>query len=382
MMHEFLKTYRLTFKTKAPVHIGNGRMISKKEYLFDQMEGRIEYIDIDKMYHGLRQMHLDRQYEDYLLRDNGRSLLDFFRMNKISRQIYQPWIRYSEVVGDPMLNYHSVENVNEFVKGPDGLPYIPGSSIKGAFRTMLEVSEILRRPKAYSSIGSRIEREEFQKRSNYLLNLQKEVDENAFHRELFHDKYGRYDATSLVNDVMRGIYFTDSEPLSYDDLCLCQKIDLSTDGTYNKLNLVRECIKPNTTIQMKVTVDTGICPYSNQDILRAVADYYVNCTKEFISKFHDAPIIGGTSTNFFLGAGAGFVSKTVLYAMLHGSEGRHAAATVMNNTLPNQLKRRHGHDQDESKGASPHMLKCTQYQGRKYQMGACCILKLIPMESS
>ena len=133
---------------------------------------------------------------------------------------------------------------------------------------------------------------------------------------------------------------------------------------------------------MKVTVDTGICPYSNQDILRAVADYYVNCTKEFISKFHDAPIIGGTSTNFFLGAGAGFVSKTVLYAMLHGSEGRHAAATVMNNTLPNQLKRRHGHDQDESKGASPHMLKCTQYQGRKYQMGACCILKLIPMESS
>ena len=210
-MHEFLKTYRLTFKTKAPVHIGNGRMISKKEYLFDQMEGRIEYIDIDKMYHGLRQMHLDRQYEDYLLRDNGRSLLDFFRMNKISRQIYQPWIRYSEVVGDPMLNYHSVENVNEFVKGPDGLPYIPGSSIKGAFRTMLEVSEILRRPKAYSSIGSRIEREEFQKRSNYLLNLQKEVDENAFHRELFHDKYGRYDATSLVNDVMRGIYFTDSE---------------------------------------------------------------------------------------------------------------------------------------------------------------------------
>ena len=381
-MNEFLKTYRLTFKTKAPVHIGYGRMISKKEYLFDQTEGHIEYIDIDKMYHGLCKMHMDRQYEDYLLQDDGSSLLYFFQTNRISRQTYQPWIRYSEMVGDPMLNNHSVKDVNEFVKGPDGLPYIPGSSIKGAFRTMLEVSEILRNSKAYSSIGSSIEREDFHGRSSYLLDLQREVDEKAFHRELFHDKYGRYDAASLVNDVLRGIYFSDSEPLSYDDLCLCQKIDLSTDGTYKTPNLVRECIKPNTTIEMRVTVDTGICPYNNKDILRAVADYYANCNKEFISKFHDAPIIGGNSTNFFLGAGAGFVSKTVLYAMLHGSEGRHAAATVMNNTLPNQLKRRHGHDQDESKGASPHMLKCTQFQGRKYQMGACCILKLIPMESS
>ena len=160
-MNEFLKTYRLTFKTKAPVHIGYGRMISKKEYLFDQTEGRIEYIDIDKMYHGLCKMHMDRQYEDYLLQDDGSSLLYFFQTNRISRQTYQPWIRYSEMVGDPMLNNHSVKDVNEFVKGPDGLPYIPGSSIKGAFRTMLEVSEILRNSKAYSSIGSSIEREDF-----------------------------------------------------------------------------------------------------------------------------------------------------------------------------------------------------------------------------
>lgn len=379
-MSDFLKTYVLTFKTKAPVFIGSGRQISKKEYLFDQREGKICYIDIDRMYLGLRKMHLENRYENYLLDGTQMDLFGFLKANQISRQTYQSWILYSEPVGDDEMNSHSIKNVSEFVKGPDGLPYIPGSSIKGAFRTMLEVSAILRKQRHFSEMGSQIENAEYTGRNQYLRREQMQINQDTLHRELFHDEKGRWDRASLVNDMMRGMYFADSKPLRTEDLCLCQKWDLKVNGEYKSLNVVRECIKPETIIEMKVTVDPAMCPYSNKDILVAVEDFYANCNSEFISKFPDAPLIGGNRTNFFLGGGAGYPSKTVLYAVLHGAEARKATANILNNTLPPKIRTKHGHDKDVAKGASPHMLKCTEYGGRKYQMGACCILKLNPIK--
>ena len=380
MMNDYLKTYVLTFKTKAPVFIGSGREISKKEYIFDQREGKISYIDIDKMYLGLRKMHLERQYENYLLNNTHTDLFSFLKENRISRQIYQSWILYSEPAGDDEMNSHSIKNVSEFVKGPDGLPYIPGSSIKGAFRTMLEVSAILRNQRHFSEMGDQIENAEFTGRRQYLRREQMQINQDTLHRELFHDENGRYDRASLVNDMMRGMYFADSKPLSFDNLCLCQKLDLNVSGVYKNLNVVRECIKPGTIIEMELTVDSAMCPYSNRDILNAVEDFYANCKTEFISKFQDAPPIGGNRTNFFLGGGAGYPSKTVLYAVLHGAEARRVTSKVLNNTLPISVRKKHGHDKDIAIGASPHILKCTEYGGRKYQMGACCILKLNPFK--
>ena len=60
-------------------------------------------------------------------------------------------------------------------------------------------------------------------------------------------------------DIMSGIIVGDSEPLSREDIILCQKWEQHTDGTYKTLNLLRECIKPGTVIKSTLTIDETLC---------------------------------------------------------------------------------------------------------------------------
>lgn len=68
--------------------------------------------------------------------------------------------------------------------------------------------------------------------------------------------------------------------------------------------------------------------------------------------------------------GCGFVSKTIMYPMFPGREGVRAVKTVFDKT---RVPRVHGHSQDLKSGVSPHILKCTRYQGRTLEMGRCRI---------
>ena len=43
-------------------------------------------------------------------------------------------------------------------------------------------------------------------------------------------------------------------------------------------------------------------------------------------------------------------------------------------TLSSEAKKTHKHNKDNHLGVSPHMLKCTEYQGRRVQMGMCRLL--------
>lgn len=377
-MSSFLKNYILTFKTKAPVYIGSGRTINKKEYIYDQRSGRIYVINIDQMYQDLCRLHMEDAYERYLLQreDTSSDLYHFLMDHHIQKEQFRNWIRYEESVGDAGMNIHSIKNICEFVKDPYGRPYIPGSSLKGALRTMLEVSYILRNRTLFDGMVERIYAAKFNNKRNYLSREDKELAQKNFHRELFQDQNGRYDIRNVVNDMMRGIHVSDSEPLEFRDLCICQKIDLNTDGVFNPLNVLRECIRPEVEISMRITVDSAYFHATNRDILNAVQDFYSNINAEFISKFPNVIPRRGNSATFYLGGGTGYPSKTVTYGLAHGRDGQRLAAHIINQPLPDSIRRKHGHDRDVERGASPHMLKCTLYQNQKYLMGECCITKI------
>ena len=59
------------------------------------------------------------------------------------------------------------------------------------------------------------------------------------------------------------------------------------------------------------------------------------------------------------------------------SFGESTVAKIINETLPPRVQREHGHHNDVKKNVSPHMLKCTRYNGKLLQMGACCVTKYI-----
>lgn len=165
---------------------------------------------------------------------------------------------------------------------------------------------------------------------------------------------------------MSGIIVGDSEPLSREDIILCQKWEQHTDGTYKTLNILRECIKPGTVIKSTLTIDETLCNIKKEDILEAVQlfyeQYYQNFQKKFSRSDRRKP------NTVFLGGGSGFVSKTVIYPLFGEKEGIETVKNIFDRT---NVPKTHQHYKDTRIGVSPHILKCTRYQGKEYMMGEC-----------
>ena len=70
----------------------------------------------------------------------------------------------------------------------------------------------------------------------------------------------------------------------------------------------------------------------------------------------------------FLGGGSGFVSKTVIYPLFGEKEGIETVKNIFDRT---NVPKTHQHYKDTRIGVSPHILKCTRYQGKEYMMGEC-----------
>ncbi len=76
-MNNFLKRYEVTITTKAPVYIGSGKQISKKEYIYDRREQKVYYPIIHKMVYEFKRCNLIDKYENFILSDNRLYLVDW-----------------------------------------------------------------------------------------------------------------------------------------------------------------------------------------------------------------------------------------------------------------------------------------------------------------
>lgn len=376
-METFLKQYAVRIRTCGPVYIGAGKQISKKEYLFDQRSGHISVVDIDRMYADLSRRKLTAAFEAYLLNPAENSLYNFVRANGINMRDTDSWVKYTLPTGDPDQNVHSVKNIDCFIKDAYGRPYIPGSSIKGMLRTMIEAVWFREHPEEQQAMQNDI-RTAYriqERRQKYLAREERSMAEASFHEDLYPDENGRPVLRDLKNDVMRGLIVSDSEPIEYNDMTLCQKIDMRPDGTYKALNAMRECIRPGVEIRFTLTIDPSVFPYSFSDLMEINRKFYRFYQEVCINRFKNPVSTHGNSTTFFLGGGAGYATKTDTYSVLDDSLAVEIVSAIINSTLPEKVRQRHGHEKDVSYGVSPHTLKCTKYQGNYYQMGACCLMK-------
>ena len=86
----------------------------------------------------------------------------------------------------------------------------------------------------------------------------------------------------------------------------------------------------------------------------------------FLSKYKTMDKL--TADSVYLGGGAGFVSKTIIYALFQKTEGIKMIQNIFEKT---DVPKVHKHGQDLKYGVSPHILKCTHYRGKTVQMGLC-----------
>lgn len=368
-MNQYLKCYQVVMRTVGPVFIGSGREIGKKEYLvLNRKQAGIP--DIQLLYAELKKKKKEAAFEEYLLGKGNVSLSEWLERQRMNVTALDSMIKYKLECGDALLDKGSNRlQILECIKDAYGMPYIPGSSLKGMFRTILLGADIISNSDKYQN-----QRKNMYQNSNmnasrlsYLKKDIKDIESAAF-RTLNRPESRPKDA---VNDILQGLIISDSEPLSTDALVLCQKIDIHTDGREKALPILRECIKPDMEIRFTMTVDTSICKLSGKLLMEAVKrfmdSYYNNFVRAF--KGMDVP----KDTYVLCGGGGGFASKTIIYPMYGKKEGIEVIQRVFDKT---KVPRVHKHDRDKQYGVSPHTIKCTRYQGKLFQMGVCSVEKI------
>ncbi len=386
-MGDFIHRGHIEFKTLAPVHIGCEKNASKKEYLYDKESGRIVILQMDKVFERVCRMGLADKFEKYLLASDdefnryGRDLIDFITINGISMEEAESWSTEIVEVSDPGMNLRSNKNIDLFIRNARGMPYIPASGFKGMLRTALEAQYYLNDRDQARDMSERIKTDvqeidiRHKKSKNFLKAEDEDIDIASMHKELFdarNKKNARMNIRNQKNDILRGLLVEDSGELSWEDMCICEKIDLKTSGEAKRIGVFREAIKPGITIRIPITIDSRICEYTTVDILNAIKAFNMKYLSVFASRF-PALRTRGNSTTFFLGGGTGYVSKTVTYDIMEGREAVETVSKIINESIKYDLRKRHGHDNDATIGVSPHVMKCTRYNRDLLQMGACCV---------
>ena len=365
-MNEYLKEYEVKLHALSPIHIGSGIKIGKKEYIYMPWNHQVIIPDIQKLYLELQKKGLEREFQEYMFNHSPKSpsLGKWLANYRFTGEDYKRWAKYEMDAGEAFASRESAppKDIDAFVKDAYGMPYVPGSSLKGVIRTALIAWEIQNNPKKYDKIRSAIisKSGERANRKQCLQNETKTLEQEV----LFLLKHDEKKSGNAVNDIMSGLRVSDSHPIRVKQLTLSQKIDYSLDHREKPVPLLRESLIPGTEICFELTIDTIICPYDITDIMDALNCFQKICYHHFYSRFQR----GTEKENIvWLGGGCGFLSKTILYPLL-GKDAVKVIDNIYKNTLgPNYHT--HKHNKDLSLQLAPHVCKCTKYQGTLYDMG-------------
>ncbi|TGY97292.1 type III-A CRISPR-associated RAMP protein Csm5 [Petralouisia muris] len=364
-MSNILKTYDLELTAAGPVYIGSGKEIGKKEYAFSPWEKKISVMDMAKLCQLLNGKNLMSQYEKFMLGNSRDDVGKWLEKNKVLKKEYQKCVRYQLECQDAVIDSRSKLSVLEFVKDAYGMPYVPGSSVKGMLRTILLAYDIAHDFEKYKQIKNDI---------SGALKRNKGRNRNICKRESAAMEYACYrtlnrlqkEPRHAVNDAMAGMIVSDSKPLSVEELVLCQRTELHADGREKKLNVLREALRPGTVIHVTITIDSSICGITKEYLEQALAffgEMYYEC---FLRKYPDMDMPFEDSV--WLGGGTGFVTKTEVYPLFGKEEG---VETVVNLFKATGVPENHKHYLDRKRGVSPHICKVAYYEGKRYQMGLC-----------
>ncbi len=364
-MKDYLKNYKAEIHALSPIHIGCGEKLIKKEYIYLPKTHRVIVPDIQKMFGAIQTKGLLGEFTKFMLYTNnkGPSLSQWLGQKGFTFRDYEEWKKYEMDAGEAFVSQSArPKEIAVFIKDAYGMPYVPGSSIKGMFRTVLIAWEIHKHPKKFERIKKEIEIQsgKFAKRNQCLSKETVRLEQEIFHI-LNRDEQRKANA---VNDVLSGFQVGDSAPISLKQLTLSQKIDYTLDGKEKPLPILRESLIPGTKICFDVTVDTSVCPYTPKEITEALNYFQGICYKYFYSRFRR----GTKAQNIvWLGGGCGFLSKTIVYP-LFGEDAVKVVDGIYKNTLGKNYGG-HKHTKDLSLKISPHVCKCTRYRGELYDMG-------------
>lgn len=369
-MESILKSCEITLKTISPIHIGSGETHEKASYIVDS--GKMYVFEGMSLLELLTEKNRLREYENFVMAYGRKDLAQFFRNNYIDIKSACSKADYAVSIADR--NNMPVSDIMAFARDPYGMPYVAGSSIKGALRTVIESAIILS-----SGINMNLQKEidddlkKCRKGKNdkkFLKNAEKTLTANSLHSPMIiTDKIKE---TDLLNDIMKSVIVSDSKPLSNDDLCVCRVTSIGVNGNTNENpEMYVECLKPGVEIHFDITFDYSILNSKNvlpvhkefispEGIEKAIRMSFSNYMNKFGSKFSVISTTVSKNENvLMLGKFSGFASKTEEYSLYDEDTAKHYIDQII----------------DKSKGSNskalPFYIRHTKINGKMYPIGYC-----------
>lgn len=392
----------------TPVNISDGTKLTAKDYFYSPKQQKAYFLDLQKWHHFIYQHGLLSAYERYVgdYKDK-RNLLTWLEAQKFTLKDVQNIIVGEAQAEVNLINAekkNTLNDVDKHIQQADGSLYIPGSSIKGVFRTailykLLEENKILKNEywqkiARYVDALDRILAEQRQLNYDHKLKKQADVTFNNISKfsqkieaDLLHTLQLKEKGKSVENgnavcNSLRGLHVSDT--ISSEDIhvAILQKID----GGFGKfgnaathpLPIFRECMLPGAKLYFDVKLDKAFMSTlginSIDDLLLLTQKYFDAVVKLLQDAFggqFSEQFTGIENANIFLGRNTGFLSKTFLAMLAPDAE---QAKNIIKVLLEKSFKQ-HKHILYD-KFISPRTLKCTRYQGKLILMGLAEVRKV------
>ena len=129
-----IKHFDVVLRCEGPVHIGAGTQIPKRELWYDEKKQRLSVLDIPRMMRDLTSRQRESLYSFLLGKTNRFEMRQMLSDMGLQEEKIRQWEKY----GFPFQKnaYRNMRDIMCCVKDGFGFPYVPGSSLKGALRTI------------------------------------------------------------------------------------------------------------------------------------------------------------------------------------------------------------------------------------------------------
>ena len=379
----------------TPVFAGSGEKFKTSEYIYDQDHQRVYFLKesawiqflYDKRIFPLFSKSLIEEIsqgesfliydwlERHFLRQSGfRNMQDLLHDLEIKgvvekgekADVKPPAQRGRGRYSRPSKGKVSVNDVLRFARTA-GQVYIPGSTLKGAFRTAVLAQMLKRAPASTQNrLWGDVSRSYNRRSAN---NAGKDVEKTLATGKPRNPKKPDF----ALDSLFRGLSVSDVVPESYE-MGIVQKVDwgeqaAKKDRDPKNLPIYRESLLPGSTLTFQISIDESVMAEAgirgSGDLLEALRSF-MNLQYSLVYRIFDKSYLAAMEkADLLLGGGTGYISKTLVYPLAPDqSSGVRVVRTLMADQFP-----WHKHDMDRY--ISPHTLKLTRWNGEVQMMGLC-----------
>lgn len=356
----FLKNYKIILTTKAPIHIGTNNTISKKDYIVEK--NVVLVFDNNKLIDFAFKNNLLDSLEKYY-KDPKVTLKKWFSENNISKEEQETLISYKADIQSDIKD-SNIRNINSFIKDVYQQPYVPGSSLKGTLKNNI-FSYIIANDVIKQNLMYEVEDVLQHARNRGDLNRKMSRVSSKMQNDIFSQYKSELPSDEIDDNFMRYIRISDSEPLSKEDIVICGRTEMFINKPDIQLPIYIECVKPNTKIEFKMTIDQELAPFVDE---KFIMDAINHTLKTYNDKYlYNYPNVKKFDKNtIYIGGVTGFHTKTMLKDIYKEDKLVKVTSDILSIAAP-----KHNHKKDYKLKVSPRAAKINNLSNGINQMGTC-----------